>query len=92
MMRYGKIFRGDKIWNAEMAGAIGAILFSDPFEVARDGVEKENVYPNTEWLPNVGVQRGSIMHGSGDPLSPLYPSKKNLYRSKTIKEVFLIKF
>ncbi|VDN82763.1 unnamed protein product [Brugia pahangi] len=86
MMRYGKIFRGDKIWNAEMAGAIGAILFSDPFEVARDGIEKENVYPNTEWLPNVGVQRGSIMHGSGDPLSPLYPSKKNLYRSKTIKE------
>ncbi|KAL3989379.1 Peptidase M28 family protein [Acanthocheilonema viteae] len=86
MMRYGKIFRGDKIWNAQIAGAVGAILFSDPFEVARDGTEKENVYPNTKWLPNVGVQRGSIMHGNGDPLSPLYPSKKNLYRSKTIKE------
>ncbi|EJD74024.1 N-acetylated-alpha-linked acidic dipeptidase 2 [Loa loa] len=86
MIRYGKIFRGDKIWNAQLAGAIGAILFSDPFEIARDGTEKENVYPNSEWLPNVGVQRGSIMHGKGDPLSPLYPSKKDLYRSKTIKE------
>lgn len=35
----------------------------------------------------MGVQRGSIMHGNGDPLSPLYPSKTNLYRSKTVKEV-----
>lgn len=40
MMRYGKIFRGDKILNAQIAGAIGVILFSDPFEVARDGTEK----------------------------------------------------
>ncbi|VDK75493.1 unnamed protein product [Litomosoides sigmodontis] len=86
VMRYGKIFRGDKILNAQLAGAIGAILFSDPFEVARDGTTKENVYPNTEWLPGEGVQRGSIMNGNGDPLSPLYPSKKNFYRSKTIKE------
>ncbi|MCP9257299.1 Glutamate carboxypeptidase 2 [Dirofilaria immitis] len=74
VMRYGKIFRGDKVWNAQMAGAIGVILFSDPYEVAQDGINKENVYPNTEWLPNVGVQRGSIMHGNGDPLSPLYPA------------------
>uniref|UniRef100_A0A0R3RL13 PA domain-containing protein n=1 Tax=Elaeophora elaphi TaxID=1147741 RepID=A0A0R3RL13_9BILA len=87
MMRYGEIYRANKVLNAQMAGAIGAILFSDPSEVARDGTESENVYPKTEWLPNVGVQRGSIMNGFGDPLSPLYPSKKNLYRSKTIKEV-----
>ncbi|VDN43920.1 unnamed protein product [Gongylonema pulchrum] len=37
-------------------------------------------------MPNEGVQRGSIMHGDGDPLSPLQPSKKNLYRSRTIAE------
>lgn len=40
MMRYGKIFRARKIWNAQVAGAAGAILFSDPFEVAHDGIAK----------------------------------------------------
>lgn len=86
MIRYGKVFRGDKVRNAQLEGAIGVILFSDPAEVARDGTQQERVYPNTEWMPNEGVQRGSIMHGNGDPLSPLYPSKKNLYRSRTISE------
>lgn len=52
----------------------------------------ENIYPNTEWLPSEGVQRGSIMIGNGDPLSPLYPSKKNSYRSKTIEEVSILFF
>lgn len=27
------------------------------------------------------------MRGNGDPLSPLYPSKKDLYRTKTVQEV-----
>ncbi|VDO58849.1 unnamed protein product [Onchocerca flexuosa] len=37
-------------------------------------------------MPIFGVQRGSIMTKNGDPLSPLYPAKKNLYRSKTIEQ------
>ena len=51
MMRYGKIYRGNKILHAAKFGATAAILFSDPDDVARDGQEDKNVYPNTNWLP-----------------------------------------
>lgn len=37
LLRYGNGFRGDKVRNAQMNGAIGAILYSDPAEVARMG-------------------------------------------------------
>ncbi|PAV64781.1 hypothetical protein WR25_26267 [Diploscapter pachys] len=39
MMRYGNGFRGNKISMAQQNGAIGAILFSDPEEVAPTGVD-----------------------------------------------------
>ncbi|KAF7629846.1 hypothetical protein Mgra_00009173, partial [Meloidogyne graminicola] len=32
LIRYGGIFRGDKVFNAEKFGAIGVILFSDPID------------------------------------------------------------
>lgn len=86
LMRYGHGFRGDKIHKAQQAGAIGAILFSDTQDVAQDGVESENVYPKKIWMPNEGVQRGSLMHGDGDALSPYYPSKKELFKGRTIEE------
>ncbi|KHN86959.1 Glutamate carboxypeptidase 2 -like protein [Toxocara canis] len=86
LLRYGNGFRGDKVRHAQINGAIGAILYSDPAEIAKIGIQPEDVYPNTEWMPLEAVQRGSIMHGNGDPLSPLYPSKKDLYRTKTIQE------
>ena len=70
MARYGKIFRGNKVKHCQDAGAIGVILFSDPGDVAVQGTEKENVYPNTIFLPGSGVQRGSTFIGDGDPLSP----------------------
>lgn len=38
-------------------------------------------------MPNEGVQRGSLMHGDGDALSPYYPSKKELFKGRTIEEV-----
>lgn len=38
-------------------GAIGAILFSDPNDVAEEGQDAENVYPFNTWLPgNTGNQ------------------------------------
>ncbi|VDK54453.1 unnamed protein product [Anisakis simplex] len=37
LMRYGKGFRGDKVRKAQLNGAIGAILYSDPAEVKDDG-------------------------------------------------------
>ena len=53
MARYGKIFRGNKLQNCQDAGAIGMIIFSDPGDVAVQGIEAENVYPNTIFLPGV---------------------------------------
>ena len=80
MARYGKIFRGNKVKNCQDAGAIGVILFSDPGDVAVQGTEPENVYPNTIFLPGSGVQRGSTYIGDGDPLSPEWASVPNAYR------------
>lgn len=32
IMRYGQIFRGNMAWNAQMAGAAGCLIYSDPFD------------------------------------------------------------
>jgi N-acetylated-alpha-linked acidic dipeptidase len=68
LIRYGEIFRGDKVRNAEDAGAAAVILYSDP---ADDGYVRGSVYPNGPFRPPEGVQRGSIKIGApGDPASP----------------------
>lgn len=82
IMRYGKIFRGNKVQHCEERGGIGAILFSDPEEVAPYGTDAENVYPNTFFLPGSGIQRGSVFIADGDPLSVGYASVDNAYRVK----------
>ena len=78
--RYGKIYRGNKVKNCQDRGAKGVILFSDPADVAILGTEPENVYPNTQFLPGSGIQRGSTFIGDGDPLSPGWASVENAYR------------
>ncbi len=78
--RYGKIYRGNKVSNCQLRGAIGVILFSDPHDTAVQGTTPDKVYPNTFFLPGSGIQRGSTFIGEGDPLSPLYPSVENAYR------------
>ncbi|GMS92343.1 hypothetical protein PENTCL1PPCAC_14518, partial [Pristionchus entomophagus] len=85
MMRYGNGFRGDKVAQAQAHGARAAILFSDPAEVALGA--KDDVYPKSIWMPPEGVQRGTIMKGHGDPLTPLYPAKPGAFKSKTIDEI-----
>ncbi|EDO46336.1 predicted protein, partial [Nematostella vectensis] len=84
IMRYGKIFRGDKVANAARFGAKGAIIFSDPQQYAPEGTTPDKVYPNGEWLPPTGVQRGSIYTalgaGVGDPQTPALPSIEGIYR------------
>lgn len=70
--RYGQIFRGNIVSNAEYHGAVGVIIFSDPSD---DGSGMGGVYPNAPgWRPPSGVQRGTIWNGNGDPLTPGYPS------------------
>uniref|UniRef100_A0A8V0XNG9 Aminopeptidase NAALADL1 n=1 Tax=Gallus gallus TaxID=9031 RepID=A0A8V0XNG9_CHICK len=79
--RYGKIFRGNKVKNAVLAGAIGIILYSDPADYYAPGVDP---YPDGWNLPDRGVQRGNVLNlnGAGDPLTPGYPAKEYIYRYK----------
>ncbi|EDO40715.1 predicted protein, partial [Nematostella vectensis] len=81
IMRYGRIFRGDKVKHAAECGAIGVILFSDPIDVAPEGMDK--TFPKTWWLSGTGAQRGSILKNNyyGDPLTPLLPSTEGIYRN-----------
>ena len=46
----------------------------DPQEYAKEGVDK--VYPEYNWMPSTGVQRGNIKSTPirGDPQTPGYPS------------------
>ncbi|XP_062983244.1 N-acetylated-alpha-linked acidic dipeptidase 2 isoform X2 [Elgaria multicarinata webbii] len=77
--RYGKIFRGNKVKNAMLAGAKGIILYSDPADYCALGV---NPYPDGWNLPGAGVQRGNVLNlnGAGDPLTPGYPAKEYTFR------------
>ncbi|NXD82623.1 FOLH1 carboxypeptidase, partial [Halcyon senegalensis] len=77
--RYGKIFRGNKVKNAELAGAKGIILYSDPADYCAPGADP---YPNGWNLPGGGAQRGNVLNlnGAGDPLTPGYPAKEYIYR------------
>ncbi|XP_068786627.1 N-acetylated-alpha-linked acidic dipeptidase 2 isoform X2 [Struthio camelus] len=82
--RYGKIFRGNKVKNAILAGAQGIILYSDPADYCAPGVD---VYPDGWNLPGGGAQRGNVLNlnGAGDPLTPGYPAKEYTFRYK-VKE------
>ena len=54
----------------EEHGCSGVILYSDPADYAHPGGA---VYPDGWFMPETGVQRGSLMI-AGDPLTPGYPS------------------
>ncbi|KFV68136.1 N-acetylated-alpha-linked acidic dipeptidase 2, partial [Dryobates pubescens] len=79
--RYGKIFRGNKVKNAILAGAQGIILYSDPADYCAPGVA---AYPGGWNLPGGGAQRGNVLNlnGAGDPLTPGYPAKEYTFRYK----------
>lgn len=66
--------RALKVKAAELAGAIGCIIYSDP---AEDGFRKGKVYPDGRYMPSDGVQRGSVSLMSwvvGDVLSSGFAS------------------
>ncbi|XP_015416834.1 PREDICTED: putative N-acetylated-alpha-linked acidic dipeptidase isoform X3 [Myotis davidii] len=86
--RYGKIFRGNKVKNAQLAGAKGIILYSDPADYFAPGVAS---YPDGWNLPGGGVQRGNVLNlnGAGDPLTPGYPANEYAYRREIPEAVGL---
>lgn len=74
LVRYGKVFRGLKVRNAERAGLAGVIIYSDP---ADDGYAQADPYPRGQGRPEDAVQRGSVQflsEGPGDPTTPGWPS------------------
>ena len=82
LIRYGHLFRGSKVYQAESRGAAGVILYSDPFD---DGYFRGDIYPLGRMRPGDAVQRGSIYYmfsHPGDPLTPMEPAKQFAERIK----------
>jgi N-acetylated-alpha-linked acidic dipeptidase len=77
MARYGRSFRGIKAREAERNGATALLLYSDP---ADDGYVRGDVYPDGPMRPATGVQRGSVMNGTGDPTTPGWASVSGVRR------------
>lgn len=80
LVRYGEIFRGLKVRNAQKKGAIGILIYSDP---ADDGYAKGDTYPGGPFRPESAVQRGSVQFlslGPGDPSTPFGPSTEGAKR------------
>ena len=62
MCRYGFIFRGNKIRNAQMFGAKAVLLYDDPL----NGTTKyEKMYPHGVFMPEDGTQRGTVYMKEG---------------------------
>ena len=84
LIRYGRNFRGVKVYLAEKYGAAGVLLYSDPQD---DGFYKGDAYPHGPWRPATGVQRGSVQYlfkYPGDPETPGVASTPNLPDSARI--------
>ncbi len=80
LVRYGEIFRGLKVRNAQKRGAEGILIFSDPGD---DGFAKGDVYPGGPYRPGSAIQRGSVQFlslGPGDPSTPFGPSTSDAKR------------
>ena len=66
--------RALKVKAAELVGAVGCIIYSDP---AEDGFQKGKPFPDGRFMPSDGVQRGAVSLMSfivGDVLSPGFAS------------------
>lgn len=82
--RYGMNFRGVKVYLAELHGASGVLIYSDPHD---DGYYKGDAYPQGPWRPETGVQRGSVQYlfkYPGDPETPGVASTTDLPDSSRI--------
>jgi N-acetylated-alpha-linked acidic dipeptidase len=84
--RYGNSWRGIKPKVATEHGAVGCLIYSDPYD---DGYVQGDIFPGGAWRPPDGVQRGSVMDMAlypGDPLTPGVGATKDAKRL-ALKEV-----
>jgi N-acetylated-alpha-linked acidic dipeptidase len=93
--RYGVGWRGLKPKLAQVHGAIGCLIYSDP---QQDGYGQGDAWPKGGWRPKDGVQRGSVADMPvypGDPLTPGVGATKDAKRlaiadAKTILKIPVI--
>jgi len=64
VVRYGSNYRGIKVYDAQLAGAKGVLIYSDP---ADDGYFRGDMYPKGAYRPESAVQRGAVQ------FLPIYP-------------------
>ncbi|KAJ2082968.1 Vacuolar protein sorting-associated protein 70 [Coemansia sp. RSA 988] len=80
LVRHGRTHSSTKLLAAELAGARGMLMYSDP---AEDGYVRGGVYPEGPWRPESSIQRDSVLRFSaypGDPLTPGYASTRDAQR------------
>ena len=84
LVRYGGNFRGVKVYIAQMYGAKGVLIYSDP---ADDGYFRGDVFPLGPYRPESAVQRGSVQFlpiYSGDSSTPGFASTADLPPAKRV--------
>jgi hypothetical protein len=81
LAKYGGPFRGLKVKNAQAAGMIGAVIFTDPGDDRNMTAKNYATYPDGPARNPTSIQKGSVMDLStypGDPTTPGYPSKETV--------------
>lgn len=78
LAKYGKLFRGDIVRNAQEAGAAAAVLYTDRKDYG-GGAEGKG-FPEDRWMPPSGVQIGTLYKEVGDPTTPGWASAGNCER------------
>lgn len=79
VIRYGRLLPGLKVKNAELFGASGVLMYTDPYDDGR--ITKKNgfkMYPAGPARHESSIERGSVAfmnYFPGDPTTPGYPSK-----------------
>ncbi len=84
IVRYGENYRGIKAYDAQLAGAAGVLIYSDP---ADDGYFRGDKYPKGPYRPDTAVQRGAVQFlpiYPGDATTPGIASTPDLPDSKRI--------
>jgi len=76
LVRYGKVSRAKKLKAADDHKVKAIILYSDPDQYSPYGKS----YPDSWYLPEDGVQRGTVLRIRGDPLSNGYPALDGFHR------------
>ncbi|MCH2111302.1 MAG: M28 family peptidase, partial [Planctomycetes bacterium] len=77
LIRYGGLYRGLKVHNAQEAGCVGALLYTDSED---DGEDKGVTMPEGPWRPHDGIQRGSVFNGDGEARTPGWPAHERAPR------------